>query len=125
MDELHVSVRRVPVNVRVDDDAPRPRDSVLEKGDHGDVVSWHDSVEDVVFALHVWPVDGRVGEVDNLLVQQDVFAAFEESRTSVDLFRLLLRHRSSPWLWPENTLVIIVRELGPEIFIEAVHVNLL
>ncbi len=109
LDELDVSVCRIPVDVSVDDDAPRAGCSVLEEGHDGDVVSRHDPVEDVVFALHVGPVDGRVGEVDDLLVQQDVSAAFEESRTSVDLFGLPLRHRSSPRLWPEYTLVIIVR----------------
>lgn len=109
LDKLDVSVRWIPVDVSVDDDAPRPGYSVFEEGHDGNVVSWHDPVEDVVFALHVWPVDGRVCKVDDLLVQQDVFAAFEESRTSVDLFRLLLRHRSSPWLRPEYALVIVVR----------------
>lgn len=109
LDELDVSVRRVPVNVRVEDDAPRPGHAILEESHDGDVVPRHDSVEDVVFTFHVGPVDGRVGEVDDLLVQQDVFASLKESRTSVDLLRLLLRHRSSPRLWPEYTLVVIVR----------------
>jgi hypothetical protein len=47
-------------------------DPVLQECYHTDIVTWHDSVEDVMFSFHIRPVDGGIGEVDELLVQQNV-----------------------------------------------------
>ena len=72
LDELDVFVHGVPEDVCRRDDEPRPGHSVFQEGHDGDVVAGHDSVEDVVLSLHVRPVDGRVGEIDHMLVEQDV-----------------------------------------------------
>ena len=70
--KLDVLERRVPEDVHVSDDEPGSCSTVFKECDHSNVISGHDAVEDVVFALHVWTVDGSVGKVDELLVQQDI-----------------------------------------------------
>lgn len=70
--KLDILERRVPEDVYVSDNESGTSSTVFEESNNANIVSGHDSIEDIVFALHIRTVDGCIGKVDELLVQQDV-----------------------------------------------------
>ena len=53
--------------------------TALQEGYSSNVVTSHDTVEDVVLALHIRAVDGCASKLDDLLVKQDVLGVVVES----------------------------------------------
>ena len=72
MNNLDILELRVPEQVKVDYHLTSTSLTTLEEGNSCYIVTCHDAIENVVLALHVWTVDGSVGKVDELLVQQDI-----------------------------------------------------
>jgi hypothetical protein len=77
--KLHVRERGVPEDVYVSDDESCASGAVLQESNHGDIVSRHDTVEDVVLSLHIRSIDGSVGKIDELLVEKNVPVAMSIS----------------------------------------------
>lgn len=112
--EFDVVEERVPEDVRIDHDESRSGLTVLEEGNHRDVVFRHDAIEDIVFPFHIWTIYGDGCEVDHLLAETYVFAAFPKGRASVHRHGLAFCHGLCPRLRREITFVITVGELATE-----------
>lgn len=98
----------IPEDVHIPDDESCSSSAIFQEGNDRNIVSRHDAVEDIVFSFHIWPVDGSVGEVDELLVQQYVpvvisisrqpemschsLAVLVEDGTPINKFRVSFRH---------------------------------
>ena len=125
LDYLDVFEFGIPMDVCICDDHPRTGSSVFEEGGYCDVVAWHDTVEDVVLAFHVGTVDGRIGEIDQLLVEQDVFGGFVEDGAAVDKFCFAFGHGSCAGLGPEKSFVALDGEFAAEMLVEVILVEFL
>src|SRR5690242_940424 len=72
LNELNIGECGVPKDVDISNDEPGASDTVLKESNNCNVVTRHDTVEYIVLSLHIRSVDGSVGKVDELLIQQDV-----------------------------------------------------
>ena len=123
--KLDVSECRVPEDVNVSNNESGAGGTVFEKSDNCNVVTRHDTVENVVLPLHVRSIDGGIGKVDELFVQQDVpdrvrhcivvneprhnlLAVLVENSTAINKLGFSIRHCPRSRLGPEHSLVIVV-----------------
>ena len=123
--ELDVDEFGVPVDVRVSDNHACPSHAIFKERQDRDVVPRHHAIEDVVLALHVRSVDGRVAKVDQLLVQADELLALVEDGASVDQLGLPFGHGACSRLGPEHALVTAEGQLAPEEIMEVLLVDFL
>lgn len=114
LNEFDVVEERVPEDVGINHDESRSSLTVLEEGDHGDVVFRHDAVEDIVFSLHIWTVDGDGCKVNHFFTETYVLATLPEGRTTVHSHSLALCHSLCPRLRREITFIIVIGEFAPE-----------
>ena len=73
--ELDIFEGWIPVYVRIYYDYTGAREAVFEKGYHGNIIPGHNAIEDIMFAFHVWTVNGSIRKVYDLFVEDDVSVA--------------------------------------------------
>jgi len=98
---------------------------ILKKADSGNIISWHDTIEDIMLILHIGSINCEFAEPNKLLVKQDVFTSLVESRTSINCLGIIFIHGLRSTLWPEDTFVVSIGKFLTEVLIEVVRVYLL
>jgi len=64
LDDFDVGVLEIPEEMGIHNNESRACVPVFQKGNDSDVITRHDTIEDVVLAFHIWSVDGNVGKVN-------------------------------------------------------------
>ena len=84
------------------------------------VVLGHHTVENIMVILHIRTVDGNVGVVKQLLVEQYPLGGLVKDGSSIHAGGILLVHRLGLGPGPVDAFVVALSELGAEEFSEHV-----
>lgn len=96
LNELDVPEIGVPVNMQICDDEPSTCGPFFEEGDDGNVIPLEDAVEHVVRLIKIFSLDRDRAELDDLVLDEQVFVYLVERRAAIRLPLLNLWHGLCP-----------------------------
>ena len=93
LNELDIPEIGVPVNMQISDDEPCTCGPFLEEGNDGNVIPLENAVEHVVRLIKIFPLNRDRAELDDLVLDEQVFVYLVERRAAIRLSLLVLWHR--------------------------------